>query len=71
MAITQKQTQEQSENAGLCVTCLHSRKIISARDSAFFLCQLGFTDPNFPKYPRLPVLTCSGYRNPADITPAE
>ena len=63
MAITQKQnqTQEQSENAGLCVTCIHSRKIISARDSVFFLCQLGFSDDRFPKYPRLPVLTCSGF----------
>jgi hypothetical protein len=63
MAITQKQkqTQEQSENAGLCVSCIHSRKITSARDSVFFLCQLGFTDDRFPKYPRLPVLTCSGF----------
>jgi hypothetical protein len=63
MAIQKKQTQtqEQSGNAGLCTTCIHSRKITSAKDSLFFLCQLGFSDPQFPKYPRLPVFTCAGF----------
>jgi hypothetical protein len=27
----------------------------------FYLCQLSKVDPSFPKYPRLPVLKCSGY----------
>lgn len=48
-------------NAGLCAHCLHSRLIESARGSVFVLCQLSATDPRFPKYPRLPVLSCKGY----------
>lgn len=46
---------------GLCLACTHSRKIESDRGSVFFLCKLSETDPAFPKYPRLPVLSCSGY----------
>jgi hypothetical protein len=49
-------------NAGLCGTCTHARKITSDRNSTFLQCQLSFTDQRFEKYPRLPVLTCSGYR---------
>jgi hypothetical protein len=48
-------------NSGLCASCLHSRLIESARGSVFMLCQLSATDPRFPKYPRLPVLSCKGY----------
>jgi hypothetical protein len=61
MPITQKQTQEQGQQAGLCDTCSHSRRITSARESVFMLCQLGFSDAQYPKYPRLPVLSCTGY----------
>jgi hypothetical protein len=47
--------------AGLCGDCTHARRIESARGSVFILCQLSSTDPRFPKYPRLPVLSCPGY----------
>jgi len=47
--------------AGLCASCKNVRRIISDRGSRFFLCELSKTDPRFPKYPRLPVLSCSGY----------
>jgi hypothetical protein len=46
---------------GLCASCLHARQIESAKGSQFLLCQLSQSDPSFPKYPRLPVLTCPGY----------
>lgn len=46
---------------GLCATCLFMRRMESDRGSMFYLCQLSATDPAFPKYPRLPVLQCSGY----------
>jgi hypothetical protein len=46
---------------GLCETCLHSRVVTSRRGSSFWHCALHETDPNFPKYPRLPVLACAGY----------
>jgi len=61
MPITQKQNQEQGKNAGLCSGCVHARVVTSARESVFTLCQLGFSDERFPKYPRLPVLTCDGF----------
>ena len=48
-------------NAGLCADCAHVRWIKSDRGSTFVLCELSARDPNFSKYPRLPVLSCSGH----------
>jgi hypothetical protein len=48
-------------DAGLCETCLHMRLVRSAKGSVFRQCQLSFEDARFPKYPRLPVLECSGW----------
>lgn len=53
--------QQPASNSSLCASCVHSRRIESARGSVFILCQLSTTDPRFPKYPRLPVLSCAGY----------
>jgi len=50
-----------SEPVGLCATCKHVRVIRSDRGSMFYLCTLSATNSRFPKYPRLPVLSCSGY----------
>ena len=46
---------------GLCVDCVHARRIESDRGSIFFLCQLALTDGRFQKYPLLPVFSCPGY----------
>lgn len=46
---------------GLCLKCIHARQVASDRGSGFWLCRKGLTDPRFPKYPRLPVLSCDGY----------
>ena len=48
--------------SGLCETCVHAQIIESARGSRFLLCGLAATDPRFPKYPRLPVVSCAGYK---------
>lgn len=48
--------------AGLCGTCTYHRSITSATGSVFIRCGLSETDERFPKYPRLPVLVCSGFR---------
>ena len=48
---------------GLCRTCTHAREIISDRGSVFLLCELALVDDRFPKYPRLPVIVCSGYED--------
>jgi hypothetical protein len=47
---------------GLCAHCANARIIRSDRGSIFYLCRLAATDPSFAKYPRLPVLACSGYQ---------
>ena len=50
------------EALGLCANCIHARTISSAKGSQFLLCQLSQSDPTFPRYPRLPVLRCAGYK---------
>ena len=47
--------------AGLCATCTHVQRVPSSKGSVFYLCRLAETDPQFLKYPRLPVVTCAGY----------
>jgi hypothetical protein len=48
-------------DAGLCEDCRHARRVVNKNGSVFRLCQLHERDPHFPKYPRLPVVQCSGY----------
>jgi len=57
---------EPNPSLGLCSHCLHARLISSAKGSQFLFCQLSQSDPAFPKYPRLPVLACSGYASKPD-----
>jgi hypothetical protein len=47
---------------GLCDTCAHQKLIENTRGSAFSMCRLGLNDPDWPKYPRMPVLECPRYR---------
>jgi hypothetical protein len=54
-------TTQGAAEAGLCGSCAHARVIRSDRGSIFYLCRLSAQDTSFPKYPRLPVLECSGY----------
>lgn len=49
------------QDAGLCGSCANAREVESSRGSMFLLCELSRTRPEFPKYPRLPVLQCAGY----------
>ena len=46
---------------GLCLDCANVKIVRSDRGSMFYSCRLSFTDPRFPKYPVLPVLSCGGY----------
>ena len=41
---------------------MHARWVKSDRGSTFLFCELSTRDPKFPKYPRLPVLSCEGYK---------
>ncbi len=49
-------------NTGLCSVCRHSRKVRSARNSVFYLCELSEVDKRYAKYPRLPVAVCEGFQ---------
>ena len=59
-----------NEAVGLCANCIHARTISSSKGSQFLLCQLSQSDPTFPKYPRLPVLHCSGHKPKPSSDPA-
>ncbi len=48
------------ERVGLCATCRYSEQV-PGRAAIYYLCARSRTDPRFPKYPNLPVITCSGY----------
>lgn len=47
---------------GLCDSCLHQKLVRNSRGSVFSLCLRSRTDRSFPRYPRLPVVSCSGHR---------
>jgi hypothetical protein len=48
--------------AGLCDTCRHQQIVPNTRGSVFSLCRRSRAEPErFARYPRLPVLRCSGY----------
>ena len=46
--------------AGLCSDCQHCRIVKSDR-ATFYMCRLSLTNPEYRKYPPLPVLRCPGY----------
>jgi hypothetical protein len=59
-------TNRRLPDGGLCEHCRHSKIIESAGGSQFLRCERSFSDPTFPKYPRLPVLSCRGYEASVD-----
>ncbi len=52
--------------AGLCDRCRHQRLVPNTRGSVFSLCERSRTDPAYPRYPRLPVLSCPGFEPGAE-----
>jgi hypothetical protein len=54
--------------AGLCETCTHVQIITSSRGSSFVLCRLSEVDPEFRRYPTLPVIACPGHSPAAPAT---
>jgi len=49
------------DKVGLCSDCCYTKAIVSGKGSQFFLCLRAETDSHYSKYPRLPILQCSGY----------
>lgn len=56
--------------AGLCEHCRHQQLVPNTRGSVFSLCRRSRTDPAFPRYPRLPVLSCPGFEPTSGTTDA-
>ena len=50
---------------GLCGGCRHSRLVSSAKGTAYLLCERSFSDPQFSKYPPIPVIQCAGFEQKA------
>lgn len=46
---------------GLCDACAHQQIVRNTRGSVFSLCRRSRDDPEFPRYPRVPVRECRGY----------
>lgn len=46
---------------GLCKTCAFARRVSTARGSVFWRCGRADRDASYARYPRLPVLSCSGF----------
>lgn len=63
-----KTSKAEQPRIGLCIDCQYMRKITSARGSIFYQCGRSASNPNFPKYPRVPVIECSGYEPKAGRT---
>lgn len=55
-----KVARDNTVERGLCRDCVYSKRI-EGKGQTYYLCERSFTDPNFRKYPRLPVLRCLGY----------
>lgn len=47
--------------AGLCDGCRHQRLVPNTRGSVFSLCERSRTEPEFRRYPPIPVLSCPGF----------
>ena len=50
---------------GLCGRCRHVRSQPSAKGSVFLRCGLADERPDFPRYPPLPVIECTGFETAA------
>lgn len=58
---TPEDRQELRQFAGVCASCVYVKALRNAR-SCFARCALSDLDDRFPRYPRLPVRRCAGYR---------
>ena len=67
MSARREDTEAKGVGAGLCDSCEHQQVVRNTRGSAFSLCLRSRTDDAYPRYPRIPVLTCPGYERRAQL----
>ncbi|MDX1926596.1 MAG: hypothetical protein SFV81_08760 [Pirellulaceae bacterium] len=46
----------------ICSRCVERKIVRSGKGSVFLLCQVGVSNPNWPKYPPQPVRRCPKFR---------
>lgn len=63
MPTEQENSKSEREKAGLCFDCLFCRRQESKRGSMFLRCGRADTEPDFNRYPELPVRECRGYES--------
>jgi hypothetical protein len=51
----------EQDRTGLCASCVHAHVFRNDRGSTFIRCERSNMDPGFPRFPRLPVVSCRGY----------
>lgn len=54
-----------SLDPGLCLSCRHALIRPTKKGTTYLRCGLAATDHRFPRYPRLPVVSCVGFASPA------
>ena len=59
--VSEPEIEDTAEGHGLCTSCHNARVILGANGATYSLCELSAGDETYPKYPRLPVLSCPGY----------
>jgi hypothetical protein len=64
--MTAEKREARPPRAGLCDACRHQRIVRNTRGSAFSLCERSRSEPEFPRYPRLPVESCRGFEPAPD-----
>ncbi len=47
--------------AGLCDSCRHQHLVPTSRGPVYSLCERSRTEPQYRRYPPLPVLRCPGF----------
>jgi hypothetical protein len=52
-------------DVGLCATCRFVRLVPSVRNATYYRCGRSDDDQSYPRFPRLPVVSCAGYERRA------
>jgi hypothetical protein len=64
----ERDRERERRSVGLCSNCRFAKRIESGKGSRFFLCRRSESDPGYPRYPRLPILSCVGYEAVEDAS---
>jgi hypothetical protein len=55
---------------GLCADCAFVHRNETRKGTVYWRCTRAASDPGFPRYPRLPVISCPGFEVPDQAGPS-